>query len=183
MFICAVMPVPQGTRRATEHEHLPRPPQSNRARALAPPSSNFASYARLPAEEGVDIAIIEVGLGGRLDATNVIPVPVATGIATLDFDHVDVLGGSILSIAREKAGIIKRGNPAIASHQSIRGAEKQLLECSEKASVNLQWAETSALCSLGVRAQDQDQHKGMSQAAKPELDSAAGCVIGLAGRF
>ena len=56
----------------------------------------------------VDVAVLEVGLGGRLDATNVV-APVAAAITSIDFDHQAHLGDTIESIAREKAGIIKPG--------------------------------------------------------------------------
>ena len=60
----------------------------------------------------VEIAVLEVGLGGRLDATNVV-TPVATAITTIDFDHQAQLGSTIQEIALEKAGIIKRGVPLV----------------------------------------------------------------------
>jgi dihydrofolate synthase/folylpolyglutamate synthase len=60
----------------------------------------------------VDAAVIEVGLGGRLDATNVIS-PVATAIVSIDFDHQAQLGSTIASIAAEKAGIVKSGIPLV----------------------------------------------------------------------
>jgi dihydrofolate synthase / folylpolyglutamate synthase len=63
------------------------------------------------ARAGVDVAVIEVGLGGRLDATNVI-TPVATGIASIGLDHMQYLGDTTELIAREKAGIFKRDVPA-----------------------------------------------------------------------
>ena len=68
-------------------------------------------------EEGVDAAIIEVGIGGRLDATNVIEKPVVCGISLLDFDHVQILGGSLPKIAAEKAGIMKPGAPCFTIPQ------------------------------------------------------------------
>lgn len=61
---------------------------------------------------GVEIAVLEVGLGGRLDATNVVQ-PVATAITTIDFDHQAQLGSTIEEIAMEKAGIIKPGVPVV----------------------------------------------------------------------
>jgi dihydrofolate synthase/folylpolyglutamate synthase len=61
---------------------------------------------------GVDIAVLEVGLGGRLDATNVV-TPIAAAITSIDFDHQEQLGDSLASIAREKAGVIKAGVPVI----------------------------------------------------------------------
>jgi dihydrofolate synthase/folylpolyglutamate synthase len=62
--------------------------------------------------EQVDVAVIEVGLGGRLDSTNVI-TPVAAGISSIGIDHVQYLGDTLEQIAREKAGIFKRGVPAV----------------------------------------------------------------------
>ena len=59
-----------------------------------------------------DTAVIETGLGGRLDATNVIHCPEAVIITRLEKEHVEILGQSIFQIAREKAGILKKGSPA-----------------------------------------------------------------------
>jgi len=64
----------------------------------------------------VDIGVIETGLGGRLDSTNVIQ-PKVTGITSLSIDHQQQLGSTIDSIAKEKAGIFKRGVPAITVQQ------------------------------------------------------------------
>jgi dihydrofolate synthase/folylpolyglutamate synthase len=66
------------------------------------------------AQERVDIAVVEVGLGGRLDGTNVI-VPVVAAITSVGLDHTDVLGDSIEGIAREKAGIAKSGIPLVVA--------------------------------------------------------------------
>jgi dihydrofolate synthase/folylpolyglutamate synthase len=60
----------------------------------------------------VELAVLEVGLGGRLDATNVV-TPIATAITSIDFDHQAQLGNTIESIAGEKAGIIKAGIPVV----------------------------------------------------------------------
>jgi dihydrofolate synthase/folylpolyglutamate synthase len=65
-------------------------------------------------EEGVDWTIAEVGMGGRLDATNVIQ-PEVTIINNVSFDHQEFLGFTLSRIAREKAGIIKRGTPLITA--------------------------------------------------------------------
>ncbi|MCI5064559.1 bifunctional folylpolyglutamate synthase/dihydrofolate synthase [bacterium] len=62
-------------------------------------------------ESGVDIAIFEVGLGGRLDATNVLRKPLATLITSIGRDHEHILGSTLAEIAREKAGIVKAGCP------------------------------------------------------------------------
>ena len=68
------------------------------------------------AKEEVDIAVIETGLGGRLDATNVIK-PEVVGITSISYDHVAQLGTDLVSIAKEKAGVFKHGIPVIASPQ------------------------------------------------------------------
>ena len=68
------------------------------------------------AQQNVDIAVIEVGLGGRLDATNVV-TPVVSIITSLSYDHTHLLGDSLASIAREKGGIIKPGVPVVSAPQ------------------------------------------------------------------
>jgi dihydrofolate synthase/folylpolyglutamate synthase len=82
------------------------------------------AFARSPA----DASILEVGLGGRLDATNVIERPLLTGIASLGLDHQHFLGPDIVSIAREKAGIAKAGVPLIslAQHAEAEAAIAQV---------------------------------------------------------
>jgi dihydrofolate synthase/folylpolyglutamate synthase len=71
------------------------------------------AFAETPAE----YTLLEVGLGGRLDATNVINDPVATVITPVDLDHQSFLGDTLTAIAGEKAGIIKRGVPCIVGPQ------------------------------------------------------------------
>lgn len=84
-------------------------------------------------QEGVDIAIIEVGLGGRLDATNVIPddAILISAITSVDLDHQALLGDTILHIAREKAGIARKGVPLVLGKQSdssVCGAITQVVQ-------------------------------------------------------
>jgi dihydrofolate synthase/folylpolyglutamate synthase len=64
-------------------------------------------------DQKVDVAVLEVGLGGRLDATNIVPKPLATAITSIGMDHMEVLGDDLASIAAEKAGIIKPGVPIV----------------------------------------------------------------------
>ena len=66
-------------------------------------------------EKKVDVAILETGLGGRLDATNVIENPLAAVISSIDFDHTQFLGNTLEEISAEKAGIIKPGCPVLCS--------------------------------------------------------------------
>jgi dihydrofolate synthase / folylpolyglutamate synthase len=65
-------------------------------------------------EQGVDILLLETGLGGRLDATNIISSPLLSIITGISLEHTDILGNNIEDIAREKAGIIKEGRPVIS---------------------------------------------------------------------
>lgn len=69
------------------------------------------------ADQAVDVALVEVGLGGRLDATNVI-TPAVSAITQIDFDHMQFLGETIEDIAGEKAGIFKPGVPALSFKQT-----------------------------------------------------------------
>lgn len=76
-------------------------------------------------KQGVDIAVVETGLGGRLDSTNVLTPRVAT-VTSIGLDHTDLLGDSLEAIAREKGGIFKSGIPAVIGEQSP--AIRSLLE-------------------------------------------------------
>ena len=84
--------------------------------ALSAPPTFFEATTALAFElfrrANVDVAVVEVGLGGRLDSTNVIR-PVATAITSIDFDHQKYLGSTLSDIAAEKAGIIKPGVPVV----------------------------------------------------------------------
>ncbi|MEO7367910.1 MAG: Mur ligase family protein, partial [Gemmatimonadaceae bacterium] len=70
------------------------------------------------ARSQVDVAVIETGLGGRLDSTNVIN-PIASGITSISIDHTEFLGNTIESIAKEKAGIFKPNTPSVIGPMSV----------------------------------------------------------------
>lgn len=78
-------------------------------------------------QKAVDIAVIETGLGGRLDCTNVV-VPEVSVITQISYDHMNLLGNTLQEIAREKAGIFKRGVPVISAPQRAEVSEV-LREC------------------------------------------------------
>src|SRR5882672_12395797 len=78
----------------------------------------FEAFAR----ERVEFAVIEVGLGGRLDATNVV-IPVVSVITRIDFDHENYLGHSLGEIAGEKAGILKPSVPVVLAEQRPEALE------------------------------------------------------------
>ena len=80
----------------------------------------FLAFAREPS----DACIVEVGLGGRLDATNVIEAPLVTGITQLGLDHPTFLGTRIEQVAAEKAGIAKQGVPLLTQHYPKRVADR-----------------------------------------------------------
>lgn len=67
--------------------------------------------------QNIDVLVLEVGIGGRLDATNIFPRPVVCGVTSLGFDHMELLGDTLPKIAREKAGIFKPHTPAYTVQQ------------------------------------------------------------------
>jgi dihydrofolate synthase/folylpolyglutamate synthase len=77
----------------------------------------FHAFAQAPA----DLNLIEVGLGGRFDATNVFTAPAVSVITPVDYDHLEMLGPELSKIAWEKAGIIKAGRPVICGRQREEG--------------------------------------------------------------
>ncbi len=87
----------------------------------------FLAFSQTPA----DILILETGLGGRLDATNVVPKPLLTLITPISYDHIDVLGNTLSLIATEKAGIIKPEVPCLISCQTDEVYEILLTKCQE----------------------------------------------------
>ena len=90
-------------------------------------AAGFVLFSRTPA----DLCIVEVGLGGRFDATNVIKSPAACAIASISLDHQDFLGDQLDRIAAEKAGIMKPGRPVATGFQHPEVAET-LRQCAEQ---------------------------------------------------
>ncbi len=82
-------------------------------------AAGFLLFARHPA----DMLLLEVGLGGRLDSTNVVETPLASVIAPISMDHMEFLGDTLTSIAGEKAAIIKRDVPVISAGQPPEAME------------------------------------------------------------
>jgi len=103
------------------------------------------------AQTGVEVAVVEVGLGGRLDATNVVH-PVAAIITTIGHDHVHILGSTLAKIATEKAGIIKEGVPVITAPQEPASMAVLERTCAEKHAplhaVGRDWKWRATRCSL-----------------------------------
>ena len=109
-----------GTLITDEHlaEVLDRVERANAGEAITffeiTTAAAFQAFAETPA----DLCLLEVGLGGSLDATNVLERPAVSVIAPVDHDHREFLGDHIAGIAGEKAGIIKRGAPVVVGRQS-----------------------------------------------------------------
>ena len=118
-------------------------------------------------EQEVDLALIEVGIGGLLDTTNVITGEVAV-ITSVGLDHQETLGGSLEAIATQKAGIFKAGKPAVIGPL----AEEAERVCIEKAK--------STDCPLARYGEDFQLEKGVFKDAKHQFDSLK---IGLNGAY
>ncbi len=84
----------------------------------------FAAFARTPA----DILLMEVGLGGRMDCTNIIEQPLVSIISSIGYDHMEFLGDTLPEIAAEKGGIIKPGVPVVISAQSKESHEAGVVD-------------------------------------------------------
>jgi dihydrofolate synthase/folylpolyglutamate synthase len=118
------------------------------------------------AKEEVDIAIIEVGMGGRLDSTNVIS-PELCVITNIGFDHTQFLGDTLPLIAGEKAGIIKQGVPVVISHTQ-QGIQSVFLQKAASMQANLVFANQEWEV---IRIQNSDQEA--SQLAKYQAKGRA----------
>ena len=103
-------------------------------------------------EQPADVAIIEVGLGGRFDATNVIPKPAVSVVMPISLDHQAYLGDRVELIAAEKAGIMKRGAPVVIGHQEFEAAREVLIATAERLG-----------CPLSVFGQDFSAHEEMGR--------------------
>ncbi len=102
------------------------------------------------AEAGVQVAVLEVGMGGRLDATNVVQ-PLCSVITRVDMDHMEFLGESLSKIAFEKAGILKAGRPVVMAPQEEAAAE--VIRARAEA-LNCPLLEVEQRVSLSARHQD-----------------------------
>lgn len=95
-------------------------------------------------EQGCRIVILETGLGGRLDSTNVISAPLVSVITKIGYDHTEVLGDTLDQIAAEKAGILKP-NTFMVSESQQQPAEKVLKDCCSKLGISYQFVEAEKI--------------------------------------
>ncbi|MFQ7010947.1 MAG: bifunctional folylpolyglutamate synthase/dihydrofolate synthase [Oscillospiraceae bacterium] len=96
---------------------------------------------------GCDVVVLEVGLGGRLDATNVIAAPACAVITNIGLDHTEILGGTLAQIAREKAGILKPGTCAV-SYPQVPEVRSVLREICAQRGIPLTEVDVSAIVPL-----------------------------------
>ena len=94
---------------------------------------------------GCDFVVLETGLGGRFDATNVIERPLASVITSISLDHVNILGDNVAEIAYEKCGIIKNGCPVVTNSAQPADALRMIKEQSEMRNSPLSVAETEEI--------------------------------------
>jgi dihydrofolate synthase / folylpolyglutamate synthase len=129
------------------------------------------------ASERVDFAVFEVGLGGRLDATNILS-PIVTIITRIDFDHENFLGHSLKEIAAEKAGILKHGVPLVLAEQHPEAREVILLRAK---TLGCPVIEPSKI----FQVDRESIHNGNVRAHILDVDSGKAFAItpGLPGRF
>jgi len=93
-------------------------------------AATYLAFSRIPA----DICLLETGMGGRLDASNVVPDPICTIITTISKDHEKFLGDTLPKIAFEKAGIMKAGAPCVIGYQTPDALRAGILDVFQKQS-------------------------------------------------
>src|SRR5262249_10036913 len=128
------------------------------------------------AEWGVDLAVLEVGLGGRLDATNICE-PAVTAITSVGFDHQIYLGDTLSSIAGEKAGIVKSGAPVVIAPQSVEAMDAIIARCRE---MNAPMIETSD--PFDIEAEGGDENIGRYRFRYRASRDEYAARLGLRGR-
>ena len=135
------------------------------------------------AREAVDVAVIEVGLGGRLDSTNII-TPAVSVITSISFDHMALLGDTLEAIAGEKAGIIKPGVPAVAG---LNEPEVMAVFRAKAAAAGSPLLEAASCYRLTPRAFEAASACGGQcfdvESLRPEFPSIRGLHCGLGGFY
>jgi dihydrofolate synthase/folylpolyglutamate synthase len=110
-------------------------------------------------EQKADLAVIEVGLGGRLDATNVFEAPEATVITGIDYDHTAILGETLEAIASEKAGILRAGVPLVTAASGV--ALETIRQASEALGAPCRVVEGESRLPIGLKGPYQRRNAAM----------------------
>ena len=125
------------------------------------------------AAKQVDVVVLEVGLGGRLDATNVIRRPIVCGITQLDLDHTAILGSTLTCIANEKAGILKERVPAFTVSTQVPESAKALHTAAKRRSTSIVDVQpVSADTVLGLAGEHQRENAALAVALATEFLTA-----------
>jgi len=143
----------------------------------------LSSFAKITAlaflyfyEQKCDIVVLETGLGGRLDATNVIKKPLISVITKIALDHTEYLGETLSEIAAEKCGIIKPGCPVVTMKNQAAEAFSVITKFAEKNHSRLILSEDSCDIELGLRGEFQKQNAAIAKAALELLGIAEDAV-------
>lgn len=124
---------------------------------------------------GCEFAVVEVGLGGRLDSTNVLSHPEVCVLASISLDHTSLLGDTVEAIAREKAGIIKRGAKVVSARQEA-GAARVIADAAAQLDVPVTWVDADSIRDGGIEG-------GSAQGAGPARAFSYGPFDGLSTRL
>ncbi len=127
-------------------------------------------------DAGVDLAVIEVGIGGRLDATNVIPAPRAAAITRIALDHTDRLGRTLVDIAREKAGIAKPGLDIVVSRMApeVRAAIDEVAHAAGATTSTVDSADPPAR--IGLEGAHQRDNARIAAALGAQIGASTGAI-------
>lgn len=150
-----------------------------------PSSSDWLTYFEfinamafwLFARDNVDIAIIEAGLGGRLDSTNVLRQPQAVAVTPISLDHADRLGGTLPAIAHEKAGVFKSGVPVVSASQSPE-VQTVLVTCAEAMDAPLMTAISNRFDMYDLITHESQPYRRLL-----DRESQSNCLYPLLGRY
>ena len=144
----------------------------------------LSSFAKITAlaflyfyEQKCDIVVLETGLGGRLDATNVVKKPIATVITKIALDHTEYLGETLSQIAAEKCGIIKQGCPVVTMKNQAPEALSVIKEFAGKNNSKLILSEDSCDFELGLCGDFQKQNAAIALAALEYLEIPENAII------
>lgn len=114
----------------------------------------FAAFVRVPA----DICLLEVGMGGRLDCTNIVPDPAMNLITSISMDHAEFLGNTIEKIAAEKAGIMKAAVPCVLAQQKYPEVAAVIEDTTQRVGARLIHADGRVDMELGLKGAHQTQN-------------------------
>jgi len=132
-------------------------------------------------QQRCDYAILEVGLGGRFDATNIIAAPAVTLLTTISYDHTELLGTTLTAIAGEKAGIIKRGSHVITGPNHPR-VVKIFRDTARKLGASFAQVEPTQRYRLALRGEHQQRNAALAAAAAAYLGIPPGAIRSGLGR-